>query len=223
MRLLSIPRFTTTLLLLATTVWAQGPPIPDLGLVGNRFPPLKWEEMTPEQKAMVEHLLEGPRTSLGGTFNVQLRSPEIGDLSQEFGGKLRFLDTMPTRLRELAIIITARYWTTQFEWLVHRRAAEDAGLAPEIIEAIRQGRRPQDLGVTMADDEATVYQFATELLETKQVSDPTFAAAKDLLGERGVVELTTLIGYYQLASMLLNVDEYPLPEGAQPELAPLAK
>ncbi len=73
----------------------------------------------------------------------------------------------------------------------------------------------------MADDEATVYQFATEILENHQVSDQTFAAAKDLLGERGVVELTTLIGYYQLVSMLLNVDEYPLPEGTQPELAPL--
>ncbi len=212
-----------TLFLTASVTWAQGPPIPDLGLVGNRFAPLKWEEMTPEQKAMVEHLLEGPRTSLGGTFNVQLRSPEIGDLSQEFGGKLRFLDTMPPRLRELAIIITARHWTTQFEWLVHRRAAEDAGLAPEIIEAIRQGGRPQDLGVPMADDEATVYQFATELLQTKRVSDPTFAATKGLLGERGVVELTTLIGYYQLASMLLNVDEYPLPEGDEPELPPLGQ
>ena len=208
---------SATFLLAASIIWAQGPPIPDLGLVGNRFPPLKWEDMTPEQKAMVEHLLEGPRNSLGGPFNIMLRSPEIGDLAQEFGGKLRFLDTMPVRLRELAIIITARYWTAQFEWTVHRAAAERSGVSKEIIEAIRQGKRPQN----MADDEVTVYQFASEILENHQVSDQTFAAAKDLLGERGVVELTTLIGYYQLVSMLLNVDEYPLPAGVQPELAPL--
>ncbi len=135
-----IPLLSVAFLFTAPLMQAQEAPLPDLGLVGNRLPPLKWEEMTPEQKAMVEHLLEGPRTSLGGPFNVMLRSPEIGDLEQEFGGKLRFLDTMPVRLRELAIITTARHWTAQYEWTVHRAAAERGGLSKEIIEAIRTGQ-----------------------------------------------------------------------------------
>lgn len=189
----------------------------DLGLVGNRFPALTWDQMTPEQRTMVEHLLAGPRTSLGGPFNIMLRSPEIGDLAQEFGGKLRFLDTMPAKLRELAIIITARHWTAQFEWSAHRAAAARTGLPEATIAAIRDGRRPASLDA----DEEVVYDYATELLETKHISDATFAAAKQLLGESGVVELTMLMGYYQIVSMLLNVDQYPLADGAEPELQPL--
>ncbi len=202
---------------LAGVGWAQEP-ARDLGLVGNRFAPLKWEEMTPEQRAMVEHLTSGPRgNNLGGPFNVLLRSPEMGDLAQEMGGKLRFLESMPAKLREMAIILTARAWDAQYEWQAHRRAAARAGLDESIIQAIAEGRRPEKLTA----EEAVVYNFGSELLATKHVSDATFAAAKAQLGERGVVDLTALMGYYQMVAMLLNVDEYPLPAGTEPELKPL--
>jgi 4-carboxymuconolactone decarboxylase len=186
-------------------------------LRGDRFRPLTWDEMTPAQRTMIEHVLSGPRGSLDGPFNVQLRSPEMGDLGQQFGAATRFATTVPRKLYELAIIITARHWIAQFEWTAHRRGALQAGISASVVDAIAQGRRPQ----MMAADEAAVYNFATELLETKQVSDATFNAAKNLLGERGVVELINVMGWYGTVSMFLNVDRYPLPEGSQPELKPL--
>ena len=174
--------------------------------------------MTPAQRTMIEHVLSGPRGGQAeGPFNVQLRSPEMGDLAQQFGAATRFATTVPRKLYELAIIITARHWTAQFEWQAHRRGALQAGIAPAVADAIAEGRRP----ASMPPDETAVYNFATELLETTQVSDATFAATKNLLGERGVVELIHVMGWYGTVSMLLNVDRYPLPDGTTPELKPL--
>lgn len=195
----------------------QAPPPRELNLVGGRFAPLAWEEMTPAQKTMVEHVLSGPRGSLGGPFNVLLRSPEMGDLAQQFGASMRFLNTVPAKLRELTIILTARHWTSQYEWLAHRRAAAQAGLAEPIIQSIAAGQRPQNMDA----DETIVYNFVTELLETKQVSDATFAAIKQRFGEKAIVDLIGVMGWYSLVSMLLNVDQYPLGPGQVPELKPL--
>lgn len=197
----------------------QGPaPNPrDVQLVGNRFKPLQYDQMTPAQKTMVEHLLQGERRGTNGPFNVLLRSPEMGDLAQQFGASMRFHSSMPRKLNEMAIILTARHWTAQYEWYAHKRAALDAGLSPAIVNAIAEGRRPAG----MTPEESAVWAFCTELLQTKRVSDATFNTAKTAFGERGVVDLIGVTGYYQFVSMLLNVDEYPLPAGAQPELKPL--
>jgi len=196
---------------------AQAPRPQDVQLVGDRFKPLKWDEMTPAQKTMMEHLVSGERRGAGGPFNVLLRSPEMGDLAQQFGASMRFHSTLPKKLNEMAIIMTARYWTAQYEWNAHRTAAAQAGLNESIIQAIATGKRP----ASMDADETVVYNFATELLNTKQVSDAGFKAAVGKFGERGVVDLIGVMGYYQLVSMLLNVDRYPLPAGVKPELQPL--
>ena len=194
------------------------PPDPNtVKLVGNRFAPLTYKSMTPPQKKMFESLISGERRGGAGPFNVLLRSPEMGDLAQQFGASMRFHSSMPPKLNEFAIIITARHWTSHFEWYAHRRAAANAGLNTAIIEAIAAGKRPTG----MAADEEAVYNFCTELLTNKQVSDATFQAAKDKFGERGIVDLIGVTGYYQVVSMLLNVDRYPLPDGVQPELKPL--
>jgi len=195
-------------------VFAQTPNTANLGLVGDRFKPLTWDQMTPEQKTMTTNLLNGPRQGLGGPFNVLLRSPEMGDLAQKLGEYARFRPAVPAKLRELAIIITARHWTAQYEWNAHRRAAAQAGLSADVIEAIANRKRPAKL----LPDEEVVYNFATELLETKQVRDETFKAAVDKFGEKGVVDIIGVMGYYQMVSMLLNVDRYPLGAGVQPEL-----
>jgi 4-carboxymuconolactone decarboxylase len=197
-----------------------GAPPPDpagVRLTGGRFRPLAYEEMTPEQKTMFHHVVSGERRGAGGPFNVLLRSPEMGDLAQQFGASMRFHSSLPPKLNELAIIITARHWTSQYEWYVHRRAAQQAGLSEAIIQALVAGRRPTGL----APDEKAVYDFCTELLTMHQVSDATFNTAKARFGERGVVDLIGVSGYYGLVSMLLNVDQYPLPAGANPELKPL--
>ena len=185
---------------------------------GDRFKPLTWDDMTPAQRTMVEHLLAGPRAGANGPFNVLLRSPEMGDIAQQFGASMRFNQSMPRKLNEMAIIITARYWTAQYEWYAHKRAALQAGLDPAIVDAIQHGRRP----AAMQKDETAVYTFCTELLNTKHVSDATFAAAKTAVGEKGVVDLMGVMSWYQMVSMMLNVDRYPLPDGAKPELEPLS-
>jgi len=186
-------------------------------LRGDRFKALTYDEMTSAQKTMLDHLLSGPRAGADGPFNVLLRSPEIGDLAQQFGASVRFNSSVPRKLNELAIIITARYWTSQYEWQAHHRAALQAGLSPAIADAIAEGKRPGG----MQKEEAAVYDFCSELLKTKQVSDATFKAAWDAVGERGVVDLIAVMGWYHTVSMLLNTDRYPLPEGTQPELKPL--
>jgi 4-carboxymuconolactone decarboxylase len=193
---------------------AQTPNTANLGLVGDRFKPLTWDQMTPEQQTMTTNLLSGPRRGLGGPFNVLLRSPEMGDLTQKLGEYARFRPSVPAKLRELAIIVTARHWTAQFEWNAHRQAAAQAGLSESIIQSIATRKRPSG----MQPDEEAVYNFANELLETSQVSDATFKAAVDKFGEKGVVDIIGVMGYYQMVSMLLNVDRYPLPAGVMPEL-----
>jgi 4-carboxymuconolactone decarboxylase len=198
------------------TVMAQNAP-PKLDLVGDRFKPLTYETMTPEQKQLTEHILNSERKSMGGPFNALLRSPEMGDLTQQLGAHIRFKTSLPHRLNEMAIIMTARVWTAQYEWYVHKALALQAGLKPAVADAIAEGKRP----ASMQPDEEVVYNFCTELLNTRQVSDATFQAAVKSFGERGVVDLIGATGYYQLVSALLNVDRYPLPPGVKPELKPL--
>lgn len=189
---------------------------PKLHLRGGRFKPLSYEVMTPEQKAMTDDVLRGERGSMNGPYNVLLRSPEMGDLAQKYGAYLRFHSSVPKKLNEFAILITARHWNSQYEWYAHHKYGLQAGLRPDVIEALAVGKRPRP----MEPDEEIVYNFCTELLDAKQVGDATFEAAKNKLGERGVVDLIGVVGYYQLVSMLLNVDGYPLPGDAKPELKP---
>ena len=191
----------------------------DPKLIGNRFPPLQWSQMTEAQKTMIRHVLDGPRTAANGPFNVMLRAPVMGDLAQELGAQVRFNSNLPAPLREMAILMTARHWTAQYEWQAHKTAALSAGLNPAIVDAIAAGQRP----TAMQANEAALHRFCSELLERKRVGDDTFAAATAAFGEQGVAEIIFTLGYYSMVSMLLNVDEYPLPEGAAPELKPLAR
>lgn len=187
---------------------------PSFTLRGDRFKPLTWETMTPEQKTMTEHVLTGKRGSMNGPYNVLLRSPEMGDMAQKFGAYTRFNSSMPHKLNELAILVTARFWNSQYEWSAHHKYGLQAGLSPALIAAVAEDKRPEG----MQADEAAVYDFCHELLATRGVSDATFDAVKDKFGERGVVDLIGVTGYYHIVSMALNVDRYPLPEGAQAEL-----
>src|SRR5215469_13139736 len=111
-------------------------------LVGDRFSPLKYDEMTPEQKTMIDHLFAGERGGARGPFNVLLRSPEVGDLAAQFGGVMRFRTSLPKDVSETIIIMTGRYWMAQYEWLAHKTAALQNGVAPAIVEAIATGKRP---------------------------------------------------------------------------------
>jgi len=185
-------------------------------LRGDRFPGLVYDEMTPLQRALADRAVAGRGTT--GTFNINIRDVELTDLLWPLGERVRFHMTVGERLKELAILIAGRYWTAQFEWLAHRNAGVRAGLAEATVRAIAEGKRPSNLP---ADEEA-VYNFCTEFFKTKQVSDATFQAIKDKIGERGIVEIIGSAGQYQMVSLFMNVDRYPLKLNQKPELMPLA-
>ena len=195
----------------------QAPDPHSLVLVGDRFKPLKYDEMTSEQKGMIDHLLAGERQGARGPFNVLLRSPEVGDLGQQFGGAMRFRTGIPKDVSEVIIIMTGRFWMAQYEWNSHKNAALQNAVTPAVVDAIATGKRPTGMPPEME----VAYNLIDELLTTHQVTDATFNAAKDRYGERGVVDMVGLSGWYGLVSMLLNVDRYPLPQGVQPGLRPL--
>ncbi len=194
------------------------PTTQNLGLTGDRFKPLTYDEMTPEQKTMIDHLLAGERAGTGGPFNVLLRSPEMGDLGQQLGARVRFHNSLPPNVRETVIILTARWWMAQYEWNAHKRLALQNGVSPAIVDAIAAGTRPPGMDPQME----AAYNFVTELYKTKQVSDSTYRAAKEKFGERGIVDMINTSGWYDIVSKALDVDRHPLPNGAKPELKPLA-
>lgn len=182
-----------------------------------RMPPIPDAQMTDVQKKVVADIVAGPRKHLVGPFIPLLRSPDFMGRLQKTGEYLRFNSAFEPRLSELAILITARLWSQNFEWYAHSTIAEKAGLKPSIIAAIADGRRPAE----MATDEATIWDFLDELSRNKSVSDPTYQRALKAFGERGIVDLVGIHGYYSLLAMILNVSQAPLPDGAKPGLAPL--
>ena len=190
----------------------------------QRFKRLHIDDMSTEQKQYFDGLMSGPvsgtgskgvvqgATSLGAPFNVLLRSPVLAERLRKVGEYLRFESSIPKRLNEFAILVTARTWTAQYEWFAHLRLALKEGLNPALAEDLALGKRPQNM---QADEEA-VYNFCHELHATHQVSDAHYKAVHDLFGEQGVVDLMVVSGYYVMVSMVLNVNRTPLPEGAVP-------
>jgi 4-carboxymuconolactone decarboxylase len=182
----------------------------------DRFPTLTPETMTEEQRRVADGIVAGPRGGLRGPFNAWLRSPTVADRFQKVGEYLRFNSSIPPALNEFAILVTAREWTSQYEWFAHHRLAMAAGLSPAIAADLAAGRRPDG----MSEDEAIVYDFCMELHRTKAVSDPTYDRAQARFGDQGVIDLIAVSGYYVAVAMTLNVARVPLPEGAVP-LPPL--
>ncbi|MFL5295519.1 MAG: carboxymuconolactone decarboxylase family protein [Phenylobacterium sp.] len=174
----------------------------------ERFPTLKPEQMTPAQKKVAEAIMAGPRKSMGGPFNAWLRSPEMADKLQAVGEQVRFHSSLPARLNEFAILMTAREWDADYEWYAHYPLALKAGLKPQVAADLAQGKRPAG----MAADEAAVYDFMSELRRTRRVSDAKYAAVQALFGDQGVIDLIALSGYYDLVSMTLNTAQVRPPE-----------
>jgi 2-pyrone-4,6-dicarboxylate lactonase len=173
------------------------------------------EDMTPEQRVVHDEIVTGVRGRLVGPLRAVLHSPDLARRWSRLGEFLRFSTCLPKKLNELAIIVTGRRWNSQLEFLIHSEAAMAAGLAPAAIEAIRVAQAP-----SFTDEaEAEVYEFARMLQQTADVDPAAHAAVTKRWGERGVVELTGVIGYYTMVSMTLNAHEIPLPDGAIPPLA----
>ncbi len=184
-----------------------------------RLPPLDPAMLSGRQKELFDKIASGPRGRVAGPFNVLLQCPGVGDPVQELGRCLRFDGALPGHLRELGILITARFWTAQFEWHAHARMAREEGLDTAVIEAIAEDATP----VLATPEENAVYNFCRELHGNHAVSDESYTQAVEMLGQEGVIELTVLSGYYTLISMILNTFESPPPDGAAPPLGAASK
>jgi 4-carboxymuconolactone decarboxylase len=177
-----------------------------------RFRPMPQHDMTLDQQRVAQAVASGPRGGLRGPFHTLLRSPELADRVRHLGDYIRFGSSVPAPLRELAILLVARFWSSHYEWIAHRKHAAAAGLDSAVADAIEVGRRPAGL----SSDEALVYDFIGELLAAKDVSDDTFEAAKTRFGEQIVVDLIGIAGYYGMISLILNAGRTPVPEGSKP-------
>lgn len=184
----------------------------------NRFPILSDPQMSDAQRAVARTIASGPRGAVRGPFLALLHNPELALRLQGVGEYLRFQTGLPDRLVELAILITARHLTCQYEWHVHERLARKAGLPDPVIAAVAAGRTPTD----MDEEVGLVHAFATQTLARSRPDDATFAAARDRFGLDKVLALLAVCGYYSTLAMVLNTAELPLPDGAPPPLAPLA-
>ena len=169
----------------------------------ERFSPLQLDQLSPEQQKMKTILVTPPRNSAlnSGPFNVYARSPGLGLLLLQVSDYVRFNSALPPRLSEFAIMIAARTWSQPYEWRAHYPLAIKGGLDRQIVVDLGAGRRPQ----SMKDDETAIYDFCTELYRDKNVSDGVFKAALSRFGERGIMDLIGIIGYYDIASMALIV------------------
>ena len=177
----------------------------------SRLPTIPPAQYTPEQKQAAADFEAARKTPVFGPFEPLMYSPQVMTQARAMGDYLRYKSAIGTTLSELAILVTAREWTQDYEWHVHQPIAVKAGIRPAITEAIADGRRPTG----MSDDEEIVYDFSMELHRNKRVSDATFARPEKRFGKQGVVDLTGINAYYTLLAMQLNTAAYEPPKDAR--------
>jgi 4-carboxymuconolactone decarboxylase len=185
----------------------------------SRLPGLRRDQLSPDGQAVWDAIVgtRGGRLvtadgTLAGPFNAFVHAPNVGRGLTDLGATVRFGTSVERRLTEVAIITVGARWRAEFEWWAHARMAREHGVAEAVIEAIRRGDEPPfDAG-----DERIVHAVASELARSGRVGDASYAAARDLLGDAGLVELVTLCGYYTLISFVLNAFDVPIPPGAAP-------
>jgi 4-carboxymuconolactone decarboxylase len=177
----------------------------------DRLPTIPPAQYTAEQKQAAAEFEAARKVAVFGPFEPLMHSPAVMSQARAMGDYLRYKSAIGNTLSELAILMTAREWSQDYEWSVHAPIALKAGIRPEIVEAIAEGRRPAG----MSPDEEAVYDFAMEILKNKQVSNATFDRAKSRFGAKGVVDITGILGYYTFLAMQLNAAQYQAPQGAK--------
>jgi 4-carboxymuconolactone decarboxylase len=177
-----------------------------------RFPQLTMDQLDDKQKPLGEQVMKVSSVGLAGPYNPMMRSPVLGQRLFDLFHYLRWETSVPTKLNEFAILIIGRQWRSQVEWYAHAPLAAKAGLSPDIIAELKAGKRPSN----MADDEAVVYDFVTELTTTQKVSDETFARARKVFNDQQIVDLTAVAGNYVMVAMMLAMAEETVPLGKEP-------
>jgi len=181
-----------------------------------RLPKLPYEQLTPEQKVSWDEVVAGPRKKMHGPFFIWLHSPELLSRGQKLGLYARYQSGLPQRLSELCILMMAAHWKAAGEWVDHAPIARQLGVDADALEALRKGQPAK----FKSADEAAAYDLAQELLNTRDVSDATYARAKSVLGERGVLDIIAVLGYYGLIAMSMKTFALK-PEGAADPFADL--
>jgi 4-carboxymuconolactone decarboxylase len=176
-----------------------------------RFPQLTMDQLDEKQRPLGEQIMKVSSVGLGGPYNPMIRSPVLGQKLYDLFYYLPWQTSVPTRLNEFAILIIGRQWTSQVEWFAHAPLAAKAGLSTDIIAELKANERPSG----MAEDEAVVYDFVTELTTTKKVSDATYARAKKVFNDQQIVDLTAVAGNYVMVAMLLAMAEETVPSGKE--------
>jgi 4-carboxymuconolactone decarboxylase len=194
-------------------------PLPARADDGPRFPTRTMEQLSPEQKAVAEGVLKQSSAGLGGPYAMLINSPELLKRYLLMTEYLRQKTSLPKHLNEMAILLEARIWDAQYEWWAHEPLARKAGLSDAIINDIRDGKRP----ALLKPNEAVVYDFVTELLHKRQLSDETFARAKQILGEQQVVDLAAVTGFYVMVSAVIAAGRVGIPNGDPAPLPVLVK
>ena len=170
----------------------------------ERLPTIPPAQYSEEQKQAAADFEAARKVPVFGPFEPMMYSPQVMSQARAMGDYLRYKSAIGNTLSELAILITAHEWTQDYEWSVHYPIALKAGIRKEVADDIAAGRRPN----AMSPDEKTVFDFTSELLRNKQVSDATFERAKSRFGTKGVVDMTGIVGYYTFLAMQLNVAKY---------------
>jgi len=184
-----------------------------------RFPKVTMEQLNPEQQAGAAEVLKQSSAGLGGPYGMLIKSPELLRRYLLMTEYLRQKTSLPHRLNEMAILLEARLWDAQYEWWAHEPLARKAGVPDAVIEDIRAGKRPG----MMQPDEAIVYDVVTEILNKRQLSDDTFARAKQILGEQQVVDLVAVTGFYVMVSAVVIAGRIEIPSGGAPPMPVLVK
>jgi len=178
----------------------------------DRLPTIPPSSYTDEQKKAAEEFEAARKRPVFGPFEPLMYSPEVMNQARAMGDYLRYKSAVGNTLSELAILITAREWSQDYEWQVHYPIAVSAGIKADVLDAIADGRRPP----VMSDDEDIVYAFCTELQKNRRISDTTFQRAEKRFGKRGVVDLSGIVGYYTFLAMQLNMARYPVSGAVKP-------
>jgi 4-carboxymuconolactone decarboxylase len=173
----------------------------------QRLPTIPPAQYTPEQKKAADDFEVARKAPVFGPFEPLMHSPEVMTLARSMGDYLRYKSSIGNTLSELVILVTAREWTQDFEFTFHLPIALKAGIRKDVADAIADGRRPTGMNA----DEEMIYDFTTELMRNKRVSDTTFEKVKARFGTKGVVDTTGIVGYYTLLAMQLNVAQYRNP------------
>lgn len=182
----------------------------------GRFPQLTMAQLDAKQKPLGEQVMKVSSVGLGGPYNVLLRSPVLGQHVFDLLRYLRWETSVPLHLNEFAILIVARQWRSQVEWLAHAPIAMKAGLSGEIVAQLKRKQRPTG----MTPEEEVVYDFVTELTQSQEVSDATYERAKERLGEQQLVDLTMVAGTYITLAMLLAMARQDVPPDREPPFKP---